>query len=361
MSVAAGGQSEDAETGEGVIYVAASLPITGDYAEYGDTFKKSIGMGLDSINDSGGVLGRKVEVLFGDSKADPKESATLAQKYTADSKIVAVIGDFTSTCSLAGQPIYNDRELVQLSPTSSHPDFAPGSKWSFSIIGTMDSEGPFMARYSYGDLGFRKVAVLYTNNDWGIVTKDYFTNEFERQGGQVVGEQFVFDGEKDFTAVLTKLKATKPDLLFITAMYNDGALINKQRVKLNWDVPVLAPGSIFSPKYIELGGEAVEGTYTNVMFFHGDPRPEVQAFVEEFEQRAGRKPDMFAAVGYDCITLLADAIERAGSTDRNAIRESLADTQEFPGIAGRITFTPDGDIKREYTRLIVKDGQFQVY
>jgi len=355
---AAGSKEDSAD--DDFIYIALTAPITGDYAEYGGNFKKSVEMGMDLINANGGVLGKELRVVIGDSKGDPKESATLAQKFTSDKRIVAEIGDFTSTSCLAAQPIYKDAGMVQLSPTSSHPDFAKGSDFSFGIIGTQAGEGPFMAQMTK-ELGFKKVAVLYINNDWGIVTDKYFSGAIEANGIEVVGRDFYFDGEKDFTAVLTKLKDTNPEMLFIASMYNDGALINKQREKLGWDIPVLGPGSLYSPKLVELGGDSVNGLYTNVVFHPASPKPEVQAFVTEFEKRYSATPNMFAAVAFDAINIMADAIERAGSTDRGAIRDAVAATKNFPSVTGAITFTEVGDVMKEYTRVQVRDGEFAVF
>ncbi|MCP4398796.1 MAG: ABC transporter substrate-binding protein [bacterium] len=342
------------------IYIALSAPITGDYAEYGNNFKRSVEMGIDLINQKGGVLGKKLKVIIGDSKGDPKESSTLAQKFTSDKKIVAEIGDFTSTCCLAAQPIYDEVGMVQLSPTSSHPDFAKGSKYSFGIIGTQAGEGPFMAMMT-NELGFKKVAILHINNDWGIVTDKYYSEALATDGIEVVAREFYFDGERDFTAVLAKLKNSNPDMLFIASMYNDGALINKQKQKLGWDVPVLGPGSLYSPKLIELGGDAVEGLYTTVVFHPKNPKPEVQTFVSEFEKRYEVTPNMFAAVAFDAINLMADAIERAGSTDSVALRDAIAATKEFPGVTGKIAFTEVGDVMKEYTRVQIRNGEFVVY
>ncbi len=355
-----GAGSKEASADDGYIYLALTAPITGDYAEYGGNFKKSVEMGIDMINAKGGILGKEIKLIIGDSKGDPKESANLAQKFTSDDRIVAEIGDFTSTCCLAGQPIYDDAGMVQLSPTSSHPDFAKGSKYSFGIIGTQAGEGPFMAKMTK-ELGFKKVAILYINNDWGIVTDKYYSNALADNGIDVVGREFYFDGEQDFTAVLTKLKDTGADMLFIASMYNDGALINKQREKLGWDVAVLGPGSLYSPKLVELGGDAVEGLYTLVVFHPLSPKPEVQKFVKEFESRYSATPNMFAAVAFDAIGLMADAIERAGSTDRGAIRDALANTKDYPGVTGKINFTNVGDVLKEYTRVRITNGKFVVY
>ena len=343
------------------IRIAPSAPMTGNYAEYGQNFQRAIGIAVEWINAAGGIKGRPIVIEAGDSKGDPKEAAALAQKFTSDNTIVAEIGDFTSTACMSAQPIYDRAGMVQLSPTSSHPEFAPKSQWSFGIVGTQAGEGPFMAKYAVQKLAKKKIAILYINNDWGIATKDYFEKAAKDMGAEIVAIESFFERDKDFTGVLTKLRGTKPDALFIPAMYNEGALISKQREKLGWnDVAVLGPGSLFSPKLLEIGGSAVEGLHTSTIFFDKDPRPEVQKFVKSFESKYNVAPNMFAAVAFDSISILADAIKKAG-TDRKAIRDELAKTKDFPGLTGKITFTERRDVIKDYRYLVVKDGHWALY
>lgn len=343
------------------IHIALSAPITGNYAEYGLTFKKAIELAIRHINAEGGINGRPIELVIGDSKGLPKESATLAQKFTSDSRIVAQLGDFTSTCSLAAQSIYDRAEMVQLTPTSTHPDFAPGSPYSFSIAGKQTEEGPFMARFAVETLQKKRIAFMYVNNDWGIAMKENFIKAARQLEAEIVADEAYFDGTTDFTAILTKFRALKPDLLYLTSMYNDGALISKQRQKLGWnDVTVMGAGSLYSPKFLELGGEAVENVYTSCVFFPDDPRPEVRQFVKGYEEAYQQTPNVFAAVAYDSLHLLAHAIQQAG-TDRKAIRDALAQIKDFPGVTGRITFSKAGDVVKEYRKMYVKDGKFQLY
>ncbi len=343
------------------IYIGVSGPLTGNYAEYGQNWKKAMDLGLGWINGAGGVNSRPIELIYTDSKSDPKESAAVAQKYVSDKRIVATIGDFTSTACMAAQPIYDQAGLVQLSPTASHPNFAPGSVWSFGIIGTQAGEGPFMARYAVQMLGKKKLAVLYINNDWGIATKDYFVNPAKEMGADILAIEAFFETDKDFTGVLTKLRGVKPEILYVPSMYNEMALIAKQREKLGWmDVLLMGPGSLYSPKLLEIGGTSVNGLYTSAVFFPKDPRPEVQKFVTGFEEKYKSSPNMFAAIAYDGINLMADVIRKAG-TNRKAIRDELAKTQNFPGVTGKITFTGQRDVIKDYRHLIIKNLEFTLY
>lgn len=342
------------------IKVGLSAPITGNYAEFGENFRYAVQMAADQINAAGGIRGKKLEIVVNDSKGDPREAALIAQKFVQDRSILAEIGDFTSTSCLAAAPIYERNGMVQLSPTSSHPDFAKSGKYMFGIVGTQEAEGPFNLQYLAQDyLKLKSTAIIYINNDWGVVTKDKFANAAKEFGLKVTMEQPFFEAEKDYNAVLTKIRATNPEGIYIAAMYNETSLIARQIRKMGWDVKKYAPSSVFSDNLLKLGGEAVEGLVTNTFFALSDPDPAVQGFIKEFQKRAGRNPNLHAACAYDSALILAEAIKKAGF-DRKTIRETLAQTKNFPGITGSITFTPDGDVIRKYKVLVVENGQWVV-
>ncbi|MEN3186743.1 MAG: ABC transporter substrate-binding protein [Atribacterota bacterium] len=342
------------------IKIGLSAPITGNYAEFGENFQYAVQMAAEKINAMGGISGKNIEVIVMDSKSDPKEAAIIAQRFAQDPEILAVIGDFTSTASLAGAPIYERYGVVQLSPTASHPEFAPSGKYMFGIVGTQDAEGPFNAKYIAKEyLGINSLGIIYINNDWGNVTKDRFAKAAEENGIKVTMAQPFLEGERDFNAILTKIRQTNPEGLFIAAMYNEGSLICQQIRKMGWEVKLLAPSSVFSDSFIKLGGEAVEGVVTNTFFALNDPDPRVQEFIQEFRKRAGRDPNLHAACAYDAMMLIAEAIKRAGF-DRKAIRDALAEMKGFQGITGSITFTPVGDVVRKYKIMVVENGQWVI-
>lgn len=343
-----------------VIKIGLSAPITGNYAEFGENFRYATQMAADKINAAGGVRGYKIEIIVMDSKGDPRESALIAQRFVDDKSIIAEIGDFTSTCSLSAAPIYEAAKMVQLSPTASHPDFAPSGRFMFGIVGTQDAEGPFNVKYIARDyLKLDSVAVIYINNDWGIVTKDRFVKAAEKYGLKVTAEEPFFEGERDFAAPLTNIRRTKPDGMYIAAMYNEAAIMAHQIQRLGWDVQLLAPSSVFSASLLELGGDAVEGLATNTFFALNSPDPVVQEFIQEFNKRAGRDPNLHAACAYDTVGMMAQAIEEAG-LDRAAIRDALAETKDYTGVTGKLTFTEAGDIVRKYMIMVVENGEWVI-
>ncbi len=343
------------------IRIGVSAPITGNYAEFGENFRYSAEMATKLVNSQGGVLGRPVELIILDSKGDPKEAALIAQKLVEDPTVVAEVGDFTSTCCMAAAPIYERAGLVQISPTASHPGFAPSGKYMFGIIGTQAAEGPFNAEFvGKNYLGAKSVGVVYINNDWGQVTMKEFVAACEKVGLPVTGVEVFMEAERDYGAVLTKLKQTNPDSIFVVAHYNEGAAVLRQVRKMGWNIKKFAPSSVFSVNMIKLGGEAVEGLATNSFFALEDPNPRVQAFISEFRSVAKRDPNMHAAAAYDATAMVFDAIKRAGSTDRAAIRDAMAATKDFDGVTGKLTLSPDGDLNRKYMILVVEKGKWVV-
>ncbi len=343
------------------IRVGLSAPITGNYAEFGENFRYSAEMAVKAINAKGGVLGRPVEVVVMDSKGDPKEAALIAQKLVEDPTIVAEVGDFTSTCCLAAAPIYERAGMVQLSPTSSHPDFAPSGKYMFGVIGTQAAEAPFNVEFTGMEyLGVKSVGIVYINNDWGQVTMEEFVKACERLGLPVTGVELFMEAERDYGAVLTKIRQTNPDSIYVIAHYNEAAAVCRQIRRMGWDVIKFSPSSIFSAKMIELGGASVEGIATNTLFALEDPNPKVQDFIKEFNAAANRDPNMHTACAYDCFGMIFDAIERAGTTDRTAIRDALAATKDYDGVTGKLTFTDVGDIDRKYMIMTIENGNWKV-
>ena len=341
------------------IYVGLMAPMTGDYAEYGMFFKQGMEVAMDQVNKAGGIKGRMIEIVVGDSRADPKEAALVAQKFTANPKIVAVVGDFTSSCAMAAAPIYESAQMVQISPSSSHPDFTKLGKFMFRNTPTQEYEAPFLANWAVRDLGKKKVATIYIKNDWGISTNKYFVETAKSLGAEVVAQEEFLPGEKDFAAILTKVKNTNPELLYLGAMYAETALITQQMQKMRFKPIMMGCTAIFSPKLIELAGDAVEGILANALYFPEFDRPEVKNFTKAFVEKNKKEPNNFAALAYDSMNILVYAM-KASDLDKVKMRDTIASLKNFPGATGAATFV-GGDVVKEYGKIMVKNGKWAAY
>jgi branched-chain amino acid transport system substrate-binding protein len=350
-----------AAAAQDTVKIGLSAPLTGDWAEYGNDFKRSVTMVMDRINRMGGIHGKKVVLEIADSRGDPKESVMIAEKFVADPDIIAEIGDFSSSSCMAAAPIYERANMTQLSPTSSHMDFTKKGQNMFRVVATQGYEGPYNARWAIRELGKKKIATVYINNDWGVDANKYFTQEAKKLGAEILAEEAFTPGEKDFTAILSKLKRLKPELIYLPTFYADAAAILNQAKRIRFDPVVLANSSLFSQKTIELGGDAVEGILIPANYFSADPRPAAQEFTREYEALYGTVPNQFAALAYDAANLMVAALQKAGVEDRAKVKDALVSLKGFQGATGSISYANSHDPEKELVKITIKDGEWVLY
>jgi branched-chain amino acid transport system substrate-binding protein len=345
------------------IVLGVSGPLTGPNAQYGNQWKQGFDLALDQINGAGGINGRNLAYAFEDSQSDPRQSVAIAQKFVSDPRIVVELGDFSSPASMAASSIYQRAGLVQFGFTNSHPDFTKGGDYMWSNSLSQADEQPKLADFAINKLGFKRPAVLYLNTDWGRTSKDIFVDSAKKLGAEVVAAEGYQPDETDFRSTLVRVRDANPDSLVLISYYADGALIARNVRTLGLTQPVLANGSVYSPKFIELGADAVNGVYTQSNFFPADPRPEVQKFVQDFKAKYGVDPDSFNAGAYDTVVLLAEVIKQFGA-DRKAIHDGLGQIKDVPSVIyGKVSFDTAtrrvNDARRVY--LVVKDGKFTIW
>lgn len=347
----------------GNIVFGVSGPLTGPNAEYGQIWKKAFDIAVEEVNAKGGVKGRKIEYQFEDTQSDPKQSVVVAEKFVNDKRIVAEIGDFASPASMAASPIYERAGLVQFGFTNSHPDFTKGGNYMFSTAPNQTADAPFLANFAVKEIGMKKLVLLHLNTDWGKTTADLFEGKAKELGAQIVYRDAYLPDEKDFKTIITKARDANPDGLALMSYYTDAALIAQQARAQGLNAAIIANGATYSPKFMELGGPAVEGAATTSTFFSGNPRPEVQSFVKKYKERYNNEePNTFAANAYDAIMILAHVIEKVG-TDRKAIRDGMAGLKDAPSIVfEKVAFGEDRRVViNEFTRLKVQGGQFVLW
>ncbi|CAN7774443.1 ABC transporter substrate-binding protein [Variovorax sp. LjRoot175] len=344
------------------VWFGVSGPLTGQNAQYGAQWKAGFDLALDDINANGGIHGRPLAYVFEDSQSDPRQSVGLAQKFVNDKRIKIELGDFSSPASMAASPIYQRAGLVQLGFTNSHPDFTKGGDFIWSPSISQADAQPLLADLAVKTLGFKRVAVLYLNTDWGRTSRDVFVKAAEARGAQVAITEGYQPDEKDFRSTLVRVRDANPDGVVLISYYPDGALIAGQVRNVGLRQPIAASGSVYSPKFIELGGAAVNGIHTNTSFFPDEPRAEVQDFVKRFRAKYGKEPDAFNAYAYDAVVYAAAALRHAGPNgDRKAVRDAFYKIKDIPSVVfGKANF--DADTRRvigvKSVDLVVKDGKW---
>ncbi len=346
---------------EATIKVGQYASLTGKEASFGQSSHRGVALAVDEINAHGGILGRPVEFLVEDIQSKAGESATAVKKLISRDQVVAVLGGNASTNSLEAAPICQAAHVPMIAISSTNPKVTAFGPYIFRACFIDPFQGAVLAKFSAGTLHAHRVALLTSASaPYSVGLSNVFRERFTAGGGEIVAEQKYTEGDKDFRAQLTAIKALNPDVIVATGYYTEAALICRQARELELNLPILGGDGWEAPQLIYLGGKAVEGTYYSTHYSAESPAPEVQAFIKKFRARYdGETPDAVAALGYDAMMMLADAITRAGSSSGPKIRDALAATKDFPGVTGKTTIDADRNPSKPAVVVTVKDGHVQ--
>lgn len=338
------------------LYIASANPMTGDSAQFGDMKVKAIQLAIEEANAEGGVDGKQIELLVGDDTGNPKEAPNVAQKFASDNNVLAVIGHWNSSATLAARGIYEAAGIPVITDSVNKTITDGTTPHMFRISLTDTTQATNLANYTYNVMGKRNAAIMFTANDFGTGLKNDFTAEFEKLGGKVSVSETFFEGQsKDFSPQLTKIKAANPDVLFVAGYYVETALIAQQADGIGLDVQMIGTEGISSEELVKLGGDAVEGIRF-AAFFHPDVEfPGTKEFVEAFTAKYNKAPDNYSALAYDSAKIIIEGMRQNGA-NRDGITKYINEVKDFPGVAGPISFE-NNDVTRNILILEVIDGQ----
>ena len=332
--------------------------LTGTTATFGISTRNGIDMAIKEVNDAGGVLGRQVRVIVEDDQGRPEEAQTVVTKLIARDKVVAILGEVASSRTLAAAPVAQNAGIPMITPSSTNPAVTQVGDYIFRVCFIDPFQGLVMAKFTANSLHMTKVAVLRDiKNDYSVGLADVFIENFKNLGGTIVADESYSEGDTDFSAQLTSLRSKGPEAIFVPGYYTEVGLIARQAKSLGIKAPLLGGDGWDSPSLIEIGGEALEGSYFSNHYSVDDPSPSIQKFVTAYRAKYGETPDALAGLGYDAAMLLFDAITRANSTDPKAIRDALAQTKDFAGMTGTITLDENRNAVKPAVVLQVKDGK----
>ncbi len=344
----------------GVIKVGEFASLTGSEATFGQSSHKGTQMGVDDLNAAGGVLGKKIQLLTEDDQSQAGQPATVVRKLISSDGVVAILGEVASSKSLEAAPICQENKIPMISPSSTNPKVTETGDYIFRVCFIDPFQGTVMANFARKTLKLQNVAVLTdVKSDYSLGLAKFFKESFIADGGKIVAELNYSGGDKDFSAQLTAIKAENPDGIFVPGYYTEVGLIVLQARQLGISVPMFGGDGWESSSLVPIGKQALEGCYFSTHFSPQDTSPAVQGFVKGFQAKYNETPDAMAALGYDSVMILADAMKRAGSTDCAKVRDALAATKDFPGITGKITIDADRNASKPAVILTITNGQFQ--
>lgn len=342
---------------EDKIKIGVILSMTGGTAAFGQQTWTGIQVGKDMRPT---VLGKQVELVLLDNKSDKIESANAAQRLVQKEKVIGIIGDVASSNSLAIAPIAEESHIPHISPASTNPIVTQNRRYVFRACFIDPFQGEAMAKFAYNDLKAKRAAVLVDiGQDYSVGLSSAFIKTFTSLGGKIVGRVNYQSGDQDFTAQLTTIKEMSPDVIAIPGYYTEIALIAKQARELGIKSILIAGDGAEAPELTKIGGKAVEGLYYTT---HFDEKavltPLGKRYVEIFRKRYNRAPDALGALGADAYLMMLGAIERAGSTDPQKIRDAIEKTKGFQGITGVITIDDHHNAVKSAVIREVKGNEF---
>ena len=323
------------------IKIAAAGPITGSNATFGAQLKAGAEQAVADINAKGGVLGKKLELSIGDDACDPKQAVSVANKFAAE-KVVFVAGHFCSSSSIPASKVYTEEGILQITPASTNPKFTEEGSWNtFRVCGRDDQQGAVAGAFIAKEFKGHKVAVLHDNSAYGKGLADETKKSMNKLGMQEVLYSAYVPKEKDYSALVSRLKQAGVDLIYIGGYYQEAGLILKQAKQQGMNVTVMSGDALVDDSFWQITGDAGEGT---LMTFPSDPRnrPTAAAVVKEFEDKK-INPEGYVLYSYAAVQVWAQAAQKAGTTDAKKVAEVIK-AGSWDTVLGKISYDKKGDV-----------------
>jgi len=345
-----------------VVKIGFASPLTGPQANYGKDNQNGAQMAIDELNAQGLTIGGKkvtFQLVSEDDQADPKQGPLIAQKL-ADAKVAGVVGHFNSGVTIPASRVYNEAGIPELSVSTNVKYTHQGFKTAFRLMADDDKQGTALGEYAVKKLGYKRLAVVDDATAYGQGLADSFVAAVKASGGQVVKHEHTNDKAVDFNALLTSIKAAKPDAIFFGGYDAQAGPMAKQMKLLGMNIPLMGGETVNSAKYIELAGPAAEGSIASTPGAALESRPGGKAFAAKYKGRFNSDVGLYTPYFYDGVMAIAAAMKAANSTDPAKYLPALAKIK-YPGVTADIEFDKNGDLtKGLLTIFVVKNGKWEV-
>lgn len=356
------GCGQTADSGKEV-KIGLNYELSGEAASYGQDTTNGILMALEEINANGGVLGKPLKEVKLDNKSEPAEATSVATRLATKEKVSLILGPATTGATKATIPVSEKNKIPVISASATADDVTVDDKgvkeYLFRICFNDSFQGTVMANFALNNLKAKNAVIMMDNSsDYGKGLARTFKDTFTKNGGTIVAEEAFVKGEKDFSAVLTKVKDMQFDILLIAGYYSEAGLIIKQARGLGIDKPVLGGDGFDSPVLQELAGnEALNQVYFSNHYSSLDQDPAIVSFIEKYKSKYNKEPNAFNALGYDLAYFAADAIKRADSADPVKVKDAIAATQSFKGVTGSFSIDQNHNPVKTAIVIELKDGK----
>jgi branched-chain amino acid transport system substrate-binding protein len=349
---------QQAAAAENVIKLGVVGPLTGQFAAVGQSQFYGAEMKAKELNASGGKY--KIELLSEDDASNCDQSVNATVKLITQNKAAAILGACNSPCALAMVPITKRYKVPQFTFGVGTAITMQGSEWVFRVAMGALGQTKSLADYAVKKLAHKKIAVLYSDDEYGASMAEGFKKALESMGLQPVTYESYPREDKDFSGQLTKVKNSGATALYPTGSFSASALIARQAKQLGLELQLLGDTGNATPKFIELGGDAVEGAVIVEPFTPADPNPKVQEFVKKFKDQYGRDPDGWVAEMYDTVGMIHEAVSKSGKMEPQVIRDYVAEFKignGYKGLLGEWYFDKEGNATFDLYKVQIKGGK----
>lgn len=356
------------------IKIGLDVPMTGDIAYVGTQSQRAAEMKAKEVNDAGGleVGGKKytLEIIVEDNESKAESATAAATKLITQDRVLAIVGPQASKQAVPTGEVCNENRTPMISPWSTNPNTTLNRPWVFRACFLDPFQGPVVANFVTEEFGFTKAAVLYdVASDYPKGLAENFRDAWEQLhgAGSVVAFESFTTGDTDFSAQLTKIKGTDAEVLFTPQYYNEVPLIVKQAQELGLPQVIVGSDSWGDPKTLELCGDACEGLFFSTHYAAEGATGATKEFIDAYEAKYGETPGDVAALTWDALGILLQAIQNTGGLtgdlekDREAVKNELGKIKDYEGITGKMTFTPEGDPIKCAVIVKIQDGKFTFY
>ena len=347
---------------EDVVKIGVFLPLTGDNAAGGELELRGIKL-ANKLHPE--VLGKKVELVVADNKSDKAEAASVAARLIEKEKVVTLLGSYGSSLSMAAGNIVKESKVPAIGTSPTNPQVTANNDYYFRGCFIDPFQGSVMANYAYNN-GARKVAIVQeVSNDYSVGLAKFFVETFKNLTGDpdcIIDVANYQTGDKDFTAVLTNLKAKNPDAVFAPGNFTESALLIKQARQLGIEAPFMGGDTWETQEFIDVGGKDVEGAALCTAFDREKASTaEAQKFLDAYTAEYKGEPSALSALGYDAYLIAIDAIKRANSLEPQKVRDAIATTKDLEAVTGKTTLDENGDAVKAAVIKKVTDGKFKFH
>ena len=358
MGLVGCGSGQSSENGEDEIVIGAIGPLSGAAATYGQSVKNGAQIFLDKVNANGGINGKQVVLKFEDDEADPTKAINAYDKLINQDGVNLLLGAVTSGSANAVGPNATADGIPMITPSGTETNLTTtGGEYVFRTCYIDATQGEVIAKYATENLKANTMAILYNkDSDYSIGVAEAAKEQFEANGGKVVEYLSYNDGDKDFSAQLTNIKSSNPDVLVLPDYYSVVPVIADQARKIGITSQLMGGDGWDSPELVKIGGDAVEGALFVNHYSPDDSDPEVQEFVNSYKEKFGQTPDAFAALSYSTLQLFEEAITNAGSTDGEAVRDAIKNIN-VDTISGNIKFDENRNPQKSVSIIKIVNGE----